>query len=575
MTATKPGAQAGSGANADPDYAARRYSSLSRINRDDVHELVPLWTFSTGVLRGHEGAPLVVGGLLYAHTPFPNTVYALDLAHDGRIVWRYRPVQDPSVAGVMCCDVASRGLAYDDGLVFLYQADATLVALDAATGAERWRVKNADPADGATATSAPFAARGRVLVGVSGGEYGVRGHMTAYDAKTGKRLWRAYSTGPDADMRVDPQRTTELGRPVGRESSLKSWEGDQWRLGGGDPWGRISYDPELDLVYYGTGNPSTWNPVQRPGDNKWATAIVARDLETGVARWLYQMTPHDQWDYDGVNEMILTDADVDGRRRRLLMHFDRNGFAYMLDRESGELLRADKFDPDANWAKRIDLDKNSPGYGRPVLDEAFSTEAAGEDTPTRGVCPATVGAKNANPAAFSPQTGLFYVPLISLCMDFEPFRVSYARGQPYTGADTSVAAPHPGAMGGLLAWDPVKGAPAWRVGETFPVVSGVLATGGGLVFYGALDGYLKALDARTGEERFRFKTPSGIVGDPIAFSFGGKDYVAVLSGVGGWAGAGLTAGLTGTKEGENSPEVYAALSAYTTLGGQLTVFGLR
>jgi lanthanide-dependent methanol dehydrogenase len=559
-----------------PDFANLRYSPLKEINTANVHRLTPVWTFSTGVLRGHEGAPLVVGGVIYVHTPFPNAVYALDLDHDGRILWKYEPRQDPGVIPLMCCDVVNRGLAFGDGKIFLYQADATLVALDANTGALLWSVSNGDPAKGATGTSAPFVVKDKVLVGVSGGEFGVRGYLSAYDVKTGAKVWRAYSIGPDADTLIDPSRTAELGKPVGEEASLASWRGDQWKIGGGAPWGRISYDPELNLIYYGTGNPSTWNPAQRPGDNKWSMAIFARDADTGVANWIYQMTPHDQWDYDGVNEMILNDAVIDGRSRKTLTHFDRNGFAYVLDRADGELLSADKYDPAANWASRIDLDKSSQTYGRPIVEGKYSTEQNGEETVTRGICPGTVGAKNANPAAYSAATGLFYVPMIRLCMDYEPFKVSYAEGEPYTGADTAVY-PEPGEthMGAFIAWDAAARRIVWSDKEPFAVASGALATAGGLVFYGTLEGYLKAVDARTGKELYRFKTASGIIGEATTFEHRGRQYVAVLSGVGGWAGVGLTAGLTRSDEGANSPQVYAALANYTALGGQLTVFALR
>jgi PQQ-dependent dehydrogenase (methanol/ethanol family) len=559
-----------------PDFANVRYSPLTEINAGNVQRLTPVWTFSTGVLRGHEGAPLVVDGVIYVHTPYPNTVYALDLDHDGKILWKYEPRQDSGVVALMCCDTVSRGLAFADGKIFLYQADTTLVALDAATGAPIWSVRNGDPTKGATGTSAPFVVKDKVLVGVSGGEFGLRGYLTAYDIATGAKVWRAYSIGPDADTLIDPSKTTELGKPVGGEASLASWQGDQWRIGGGAPWGRISYDPELNLIYYGTGNPSTWNPIQRPGDNKWSMAIVARDADTGIARWVYQMTPHDQWDYDGVNEMILNDWVVDGRSRKLLTHFDRNGFAYVLDRADGELVSADKYDPAVNWARAIDLDKASKSYGRPVVEEKYSTEANGEETQTKGVCPATVGAKNANPAAWSAATGLFYVPTIRLCMDYEPFRITYAEGQPYTGADTAVyPEPDETAMGALTAWDAGARRIVWSDKERFAVASGVLATAGGLVFYGTLEGYLKAVDAASGRELYRFKTPSGIVGDVTSFEHGGRQYVAVLSGVGGWSGAGLTAGLTHSDEAANSPEVYAALANFTALGGQLTVFALR
>ncbi|KQP68873.1 methanol/ethanol family PQQ-dependent dehydrogenase [Methylobacterium sp. Leaf112] len=557
------------------DAANTRYSPLDGITAENVARLQVAWTFSTGVLRGHEGAPLVVGAVMYVHTPFPNIVYALDLDHDGRILWKYEPKQDASVVAMLCCDTVNRGLAYADGAILLHQADTTLVSLDAATGRVNWAVRNGDPARGETNTATVLPVKDKILVGLSGGEFGVRCHLTAYDAKTGRRLWRAYSMGTDADMRVDPETTTVLGRPIGRDSSLASWEGDQWKTGGGCTWGWYAYDAALNLMYYGTGNPSTWNPGQRPGDNRWAQSIVARDPDTGRARWLYQMTPHDQWDYDGVNEMILTDQAMDGRMRTLLTHFDRNGFAYTLDRATGELLVAEKFDPAVNWATHIDLDRASKTYGRPVLDPRYAPERTGEDETTPGICPGAIGAKNQQPAAYSPRTRLFYVPTNHICMTYEPFRVTYTPGLPYVGATLSLQPPPgDGHTGSLTAWDGVRGRIAWSIPEPFSVWSGVLATAGDVVFYGTLEGHLKAIDARTGRERYRFKTPSGIVGNVTTYTHRGRQYVAVLSGIGGWAGIGLAAGLTDPNDGAGAVGGYAALANYTALGGQLTVFAL-
>src|SRR5262245_49369691 len=238
------------------DYANSRYSKLNQINAQNVGKLQVAWTFSTGVLRGHEGGPLIIGNVMFVHTPFPNKVYALDLSNENKIIWKYEPKQDPNVIPVMCCDTVNRGLAYGDGKIFLHQADTTLVALDAKTGKVVWSVKNGDPRKGETGTSAPMVIKDKVFVGISGGEFAVRGSMTAYDIKTGKQMWRGYSVGPDNEMLIDPQKTTELGKPVGRDSSLKTWQGDQWKLGGSTTWGWYSFDPELNLVYYGSGNPS-------------------------------------------------------------------------------------------------------------------------------------------------------------------------------------------------------------------------------------------------------------------------------------------------------------------------------
>ena len=553
------------------DYANRRFSKLDQINSTNVKRLAPVWTFSTGVLRGHEGGPLVIGHVMYFNTPFPNTVYALDLNHDGKIIWKYEPKQDPNVIPVMCCDTVTRGVAYGDGKIFQYQADTTLVALNANTGAVVWSAKNGDPSRGETGTSAPMVIKDKVFVGISGGEYGVRGSITAYDLKTGQRVWRGYSMGPDSDTLIDPVNTTHLGKPVGKDSGISTWQGDQWKIGGGTTWGWYSYDPELNLIYYGSGNPSTWNPKQRPGDNRWSMTIWARDADTGKAKWVYQMTPHDEWDYDGINEMILANQEM----RKILVHFDRNGFGYTLDRVTGELLVAEKFDPAVNWATKVDLNKNSATYGRPLVNKDFSTEAHGEDVNSEGICPAALGSKDEQPAAYSPETNLFYIPANHVCMDYEPFHVSYTAGQPYVGATLSMYPPKGETnMGNFTAWDAKNGKIVWQKKEPFSVWSGALATAGNLVFYGTLEGYLKAVDATTGDELWKFKTPSGIIGNVSTYEHNGKQYVAVLSGIGGWAGIGLAAGLTDPHAGLGAVGGYAALANYTALGGQLTVFAL-
>ncbi|OAF12954.1 methanol dehydrogenase [Bradyrhizobium centrolobii] len=557
------------------DYANSRYSKLNQINAQNVGKLQVAWTFSTGVLRGHEGGPLIIGNVMYVHTPFPNKVYALDLSNENKIIWKYEPKQDPNVIPVMCCDTVNRGLAYGDGKIILHQADTTLVALDAKTGQVAWTAKNGDPTKGETGTSAPMVIKDKVLVGISGGEFGVQAHMTAYDLKTGKEVWRGYSEGPDNQLLVDPEKTTALGKPIGKDSSLKTWQGDQWKIGGGATWGWISYDPELNLIYYGSGNPSTWNPKQRPGDNKWSMTIWARNPDTGVAKWVYQMTPHDEWDYDGVNEMILSDQQINGQARKLLTHFDRNGLGYTLDRATGELLVAEKYDPKVNWTSGVDMDKNSPTYGRPKVLDAASTEKGGEDHNTKGICPAALGTKDEQPAAYSPDTQLFYVPTNHVCMDYEPFKVSYTAGQPYVGATLSMYPPQGEShMGNFIAWDGKTGKIVWSNKEQFSVWSGALATAGNVVFYGTLEGYLKAVDAKTGKELYKFKTPSGIIGNVTTYENNGKQYVAVLSGVGGWAGIGLAAGLTDPTAGLGAVGGYAALSNYTALGGTLTVFSL-
>ncbi|WP_307278834.1 lanthanide-dependent methanol dehydrogenase XoxF5 [Phyllobacterium ifriqiyense] len=561
------------------DYANTRYSKLNQITKDNVKNLQVAWTFSTGVLRGHEGGPLIIGDVMYVHAPYPNTVFALDLNNDGKILWKYEPKQDSNVIPIMCCDTVNRGVAYGDGKIFLYQADTTLVALDAKTGEVAWSVKNGEAADGSkgeSGTSAPMVVKDKVIVGISGGEFGVRGALTAYNIKDGKQAWRAWSMGSDKETLIDPEKTTQLGKPVGADSGTNTWEGDQWKVGGGTTWGWYSYDPKLNLIYYGTGNPSTWNPSQRPGDNRWSMTIMARDADTGMAKWLYQMTPHDEWDYDGVNEMILADGiEVDGKPRDVLVHFDRNGFAYTMDRANGELLVAKKYDPAVNWATEVDMNKDSKTYGRPKVVDKYSTQAQGEDVNTTGICPAALGTKDQQPASYSPKTKLFYVPTNHVCMDYEPYKVSYTAGQPYIGATLSMyPAPNShGGMGNFIAWDAAKGEIVWSKSEQFSVWSGALATDGDVVFYGTLEGYLKAVD-KDGKELYKFKTPSGIIGNVTTYEHKGKQYVAVLSGVGGWAGIGLAAGLTKGTDGLGAVGGYAGLSDYTALGGQLTVFAV-
>ena len=557
------------------DYANTRYSKLDQINSDNVKDLSPAWTFSTGVLRGHEGGPLIIGDTMYLHTPFPNRVYSMDLKEEGRINWMYEPKQDPSVIPVMCCDTVNRGLAYGDGKVFLHQADTTLVALDETSGEVVWSVKNGDPGKGETGTAAPMVYNDKVFLGISGGEFGVQGHITAYNMADGSMAWRGYSTGPDDQTLMDPENTTHLGEPVGVNSGTATWEGDQWKIGGGTTWGWFSFDPELNLVYYGTGNPSTWNPVQRPGDNRWSMTIMARDIDTGMAKWVYQMTPHDEWDYDGVNEMILVDQEIDGDMRKTLVHFDRNGFGYTMDRESGELLVAEKFDPAVNWATHVDMKT-----GRPQVVAEYSTHQNGEDVNTTNVCPAALGTKDQQPAAYSPDTKLFYVPTNHVCMDYEPFEVEYTAGQPFVGATLSmfpagrVMENDTDHLGNFIAWDATKGEIKWSIPEAFSVWSGALATAGNVVFYGTLEGHLKAVNAETGEELYRFKTPSGIIGNVTTWEHDGNQYIGVLSGLGGWAGIGFAAGLTGDTDGLGAVGAYKSLSSYTSLGGVLTVFSL-
>jgi len=556
------------------DMYNQRYSKLKQINATNVGKMQVAWLFSTGVLRGHEGSPLVVNDTMYINTPFPNKVFAVDLDTQ-KIKWRYEPKQDAAVIPQMCCDTVYRGLAYAENKIFLQQADSTLVALDAATGKVLWSVKNGDPKLGAVNTNAPHVFKDKVITGISGGEWGVRGFLAAYDINTGKQVWKAYSTGPDAEMLIDPDKTMTWTdgalKPVGKDSSLKTWKGDQWKTGGGTTWGWYSYDKALNLLYYGTGNPSTWNPSQRPGDNRWSMTIMARDVDTGNAKWVFQMTPFDEWDFDGVNEMILADINVKGKPTKALVHFDRNGFGYTLDRTTGALLVAEKFDPSVNWATHVDMKT-----GRPEVVKKYSTAQNGPDVDTKGVCPAALGSKDEQPAAFNPGNSLFYVPTNHVCMNYEPFKIDYVAGQPYVGATLSMF-PAPGGtnMGNFIAWDANTGKIVQSKPEKFSVWSGVLVTAGGIACYGTLEGYLKCVDANDiNKELFKFKTPSGIIGNVFTYEHKGKQYIGVYSGIGGWAGIGMAAGLEKDQDGLGAAGGYKELRDYTELGGSLTVFAL-
>jgi len=556
------------------DMYNQRYSKLTQINAQNVGKMQVAWMFSTGVLRGHEGSPLVVGDTMYLHTPFPNKVFAIDLDTQ-KIKWRYEPKQDSAVIPQMCCDTVYRGLAYAENKIFLQQADSTLLALDANTGKVVWSVKNGDPKLGAVNTNAPHVFKDKVITGISGGEWGVRGFLAAYNINDGKLVWKAYSTGPDAEMLMDPDKTMTWTdgamKPVGKDSSLKTWQGDQWKNGGGTTWGWYSYDKGLNLLFYGTGNPSTWNPAQRPGDNKWSMTIFARDVDTGMAKWAYQMTPYDEWDFDGINEMILADINVKGKPTKALVHFDRNGFGYTLDRTTGALLVAEKYDPAVNWATGVDMKT-----GRPQVVPKYSTAHNGPDVNSKGICPAALGSKDEQPASFNPRNGRFYIPTNHVCMDYEPFKVDYVAGQPYVGATLSMY-PAPGGtnMGNFTVWDAGTGKIVQSKPEKFSVWSGVLNTAGGIACYGTLEGYLKCVDANDiNKELFKFKTPSGIIGNVFTYEHKGKQYIGVFSGIGGWAGIGMAAGLEKDQDGLGAVGGYKELRDFTELGGSLTVFAL-
>jgi lanthanide-dependent methanol dehydrogenase len=551
------------------DYANTRFSGLSQITTQNVRNLKVAWTFSTGNVRGHEAAPLVVKDTMYIVTPFPNELYALDLTQPGAPTkWVYRPEPDPAAQGVACCDVVNRGAAYADGKIFYNTLDNQTVAVDATTGQEVWRARLGDFNKGESITMAPIVVKGKVLVGNSGGELGVRGWLTAVDAATGKIAWRAYNTGPDKDALIGPDFKPFYPQDRGKDLGVQSWPPEAWKIGGGTVWGWVSYDPELDLVYYGTGNPGPWNPDQRPGDNKWTSGVFARDPDDGHAKWFYQWNPHDLHDYDGINENVLLDLNVGGRPRKVLVRPERNGYVYVLDRATGEVLSADPF---AYITSSLGVDLKT-GKLKVAPDKA-----TGVGKVVREICPAAPGAKDWQPSAYSPRTGLLYLPYNNLCMDFEGVEANYIAGTPFVGANVRMYAGPGGHRGEFAAWDPVGRRKVWNVNENFPAWSGALVTAGDVVFYGTMDGWFKALDARTGKELWKFKTGSGIIGQPISYRGpDGKQYIAILSGVGGWAGA-IVSGELDPRDSTAALGFVNAmkdLPAHTTKGGMLYVFSL-
>ena len=551
------------------DYAATRFSGLAQITPSNAKRLSAAWTFSTGVLGGHEGQPLVVGNTMYVVTPYPNVVYAFDLTKEGYpLRWKYRPNVSAAAIGMACCDLINRGAFHADGRIVFNLLDGHTVAVDALTGKELWKTKVAELALGETMTMAPLVVKDRVIVGNAGGEYGVRGWVKGLDLRTGEIVWTGFNTGSDTDVLARPG-TFKPFYQSGSELALESWPQDGWKHGGAPVWGWLSYDPELDLVYYGTGNPAPYNAERRPGDNRWATSVLARNPSDGSLRWAYQFTPADNWDYDSTQEMMLTELSIGGRPRKALVHFDKNGFVYVLDRATGEVLSAESYVP-VNWAKRVDLKT-----GRPEVDSTKLTGASRGNV--TNICPALEGGKNQQPAAYSPATRLFYVPTNNLCMDYQTSDVSYVAGTPYTGASIPYRPGEGGHLGAFIAWDATKGRKVWEIREPYPVWSGALATAGGVVFYGTLDGWFKAVDARKGTVLWKMKIGSGVVGNPISFRGpDGKQYVAVYAGFGGDWGL-----ISGDVRSDDPTDVRPPagfmpdIARHTSQGGIVWLFALK
>jgi PQQ-dependent dehydrogenase (methanol/ethanol family) len=551
------------------NYAATRYSTLDEIDRDSVKHLAVAFTFSTGVPRGQEAAPIIVDNTLYIVSAYPNNLFALDLTKPGApLKWVYKPHPLAASQGVACCDVVNRGAVYWKGKIIFNTLDNNTIAVDANTGKEVWRTRLGDINKGESMTMAPLVVKDKVLVGNSGGEFGIRGWLTALDAETGKIAWRAYHTGPDKDVLIGDDFKPFYDSDKGKDLGVTTWPPDAWKIGGGSMWGWIAYDPDLNLIFNGVANPGPWNSSQRPGDNKWTDGIFARDPDTGAAKWFYQMNPHDEHDYDGINENILLDLEIDGKPRKVLMHPDRNGYLYMLDRTTGEVIAADAYGT-VNSVTGVDLKT-----GRPIVNEEKNTPVG---KTVRDICPTASGAKDWMPSSYSPRTGLLYIPHENLCMDWESVQTNYIAGTPYVGANV-VMKPGPGGnRGAVTGWDVAHHKAAWQIKEDLPVWSGTLVTAGDVAFYGTMDGWFKAIDAKSGDLLWKFKCSSGVIGQPVAYRGpDGHEYIAIMSGVGGWSGA-IVAGDLDPRDPSGALGFVGAmadLKLRTTPGGTLYVFAL-
>ena len=553
------------------DYASTRFSSLDQINVGNAAQLQLAWTFSVGADRGQEAAPLIVNNTMYVVGPYagphPNQVFALD-ATAGDLKWSYAPKPENAAQGVACCDVVTRGLAYDQGKIFLNTLDNYSVAIDASTGKEIWHTKLGDLNEGQTITMAPLVVKGKVLIGNSGGEMGVRGWLTALDENTGQIVWRAYSTGPDSDVLIGSDFKPFYGWLKGKDLGVTSWPSGAWKTGGGSMWGWISYDPALNLIYYGSGNLGPWNSNQRPGDNLWTTTIFARDVDTGAARWALPLNPHDLFDYDEINENVLLDLEIHGQLRKVLIHPGRNGYMYIIDRATGEILSADPYDHitattgvDLKTGRPIENGEKAPALGKTIED----------------ICPAAPGVKDWQPTAWSPRIKLLYVPHQHLCMNFKASDVGYIAGTPFVGAEVDMYSGPGGYRGEFMAWDPIERKKVWAIHENFPVWTGTLMTAGDVAFYGTLDRWFKAVDARSGALLWQFHAGSGFVGQPVTYKGAdGAQYVAILSGAGGWPAAVAAAKIDPRVRNAALGFVGATqdLPAYTNGGSELLVFKL-
>ena len=534
------------------------------ISATNVSTLRPLLVFRTGSPRGHAGSPTVSGDTLVVLTPFPHTLYAFDLRRSGfPLKWTFRPKADGRAEGLACCDTLNAGPTIAGKDVLITTLDGHVTALDVETGSTHWDAVLADLASGETLTDAPEVVDPYVLVGDSGDDYGARGWIAALDVGTGREVWRRFSTGRDLDVGIDTG-TTATG--TGPDAGVHSWSNEGWQHGGGEVSGPIVADSDGATIYHGAGHAAPWNPDQRLGDNRWTSSLFARDVKTGAVRWVDQLAHHDDFALGSTGALLPVNRDWHGAPRKLLIHPDRNGYVYVIDRTTGVVLSAVPFTI-VNETSGVDS-----ATGATISID--SREARFAST-TRDICPAWPGA-TVGGAGLSGDANLVFIPVSKLCMDFEARNVSYISGTAFVGANVRAKRPPDGTGGALVAWDISAGKAAWSVAERFPVAGGVLVTNN-LVFYGTLDGAFKALDAMSGRELWRFQASSGIIGQPIAFRGpDDRDYVAVLAGLGGPFGAVARNGIDkrDATAAHGMANALADLPEPVDPSGTLYVFGL-
>jgi PQQ-dependent dehydrogenase (methanol/ethanol family) len=497
------------------DQSNTRYSKLDQVNTSNVKNLKVVWVQALGTIESQESSPVIIGDTLYVTSSTgPRYVFALD-AKTGARKWAYQPELPSDFMSTVCCGLDNRGVAVANGKVFVGRLDAKLDALDAKTGKRVWTATVADYKKGYAITSPPLIVKDLVITGIAGGEYGIRGYVTAYKQSTGEEVWRTYTI------------------PGPGEPGNETWKGESWKTGAGSTWGVGSYDPKRNLVFWSTSNAGPWGAQTRGTDssdygqytNLWTASQLALNADTGKIVWGYQYTPHDAWDYDGINEAVLTDLSAGGKQIPALLHADRNGFFYVLNRESGKVISADPF-VTVNWATHVDLET-----GKPV--EAANNEKRPQlGKWARNVCPNLIGGKNWSPMSYSAQTGLVYLPAFNMCMDIANRNEEYEAGKFYLASefDLGKAGASGSHLGEFIAWDPVAKKKAWSIEEPNMWASGAMSTAGGLVFYGNIEGMFKAVDAKTGEILWQFRVGSGITQSAVTYSIDGKQYIAVVAG---------------------------------------------